>query len=58
MTEYVYKLNLPDISSILLDGALSLIDLKILWSGHQESNLDLLLRRQLFYPLNYGQTVI
>ena len=29
----------------------------LVWSGHQESNLDWLLRRQIFYPLNYGQIV-
>ena len=26
------------------------------WCPHQESNLDLILRRNLFYPLNYRDT--
>ncbi len=33
----------------------SFLLLFIVWSGHQESNLELKLRRLLLYPFNYGQ---
>lgn len=29
----------------------------VVWSGHQESNLDLRIRSPLYYPLYYGQFV-
>ena len=58
LTVYCYWCVMLKNRALAYTGLDLYVYLRNLWSRYQESNLDLLFRREPFYPLNYNELVL